>query len=73
MQGCILPSLHSQCVMDELEDLKGMKIGCWNLNDIRYVYDTVIIADSEEKTIEAGVETLYNMRFQRSVYQPLNW
>ena len=55
-QGCILSpdlfSLYSQRVMDELEDLEGVKIGGRNVNSIRYADDTVLVADSEEKLQE---------------------
>ena len=52
-QGCVLSldlfSLYSQAVMDEMEDLEGIKVGGMNINNIRYADDTVLIADTEEK------------------------
>ena len=52
-QGCVLSpdlfSLYSQAVVDELEELEGIRIGGINLNNIRFADDTVLIADSEEK------------------------
>ena len=58
-QGCILSpdlfSLYSQRVMDELEDLEGVKVGGRNVNNIRYADDTVLVADSEEKLRELVV------------------
>ena len=52
-QGSILSpdlfSLHSQVVMDALEDLDCISIGGKTVNNIRYADDTVLIADSEKK------------------------
>ena len=49
-QGCLLSpdlfSSYSQVVMNALEDIS---IGGRNINNIRYVDDTVLIADSEKK------------------------
>ena len=52
-QGCILSpdifSVYSQIILQELEDLEGMRIGGRNINNIRYADDTVLVADSPEK------------------------
>uniref|UniRef100_A0A0P4W0B7 Reverse transcriptase domain-containing protein n=1 Tax=Scylla olivacea TaxID=85551 RepID=A0A0P4W0B7_SCYOL len=52
-QGCVLSpelfSLYLQAVMDEMADLEGIKVGGMNVNNIRYVDDTVLIVDTEEK------------------------
>ena len=52
-QGCVLSpdlfSLYSQAVMDELEELEGIRIGGTNINNIRYADDTVLVADTENK------------------------
>lgn len=52
-QGCGMSpdlfSLYSQKVMDEMQDLEGVRVGGRNINNIRYADDTVLIADSEEK------------------------
>ena len=52
-QGCVLSpdlfSIYSQAVIDELEDMEGIRIGGINTNNIRYADDTVLIADTEEK------------------------
>ena len=54
-QGCVLSpdlfSIYSQAVMDELEDLEGIRIGGVNINNIRYADDTVLFADTEEKLL----------------------
>ena len=55
-QGCVLSpdlfSLYSQLVMDEMEQLDGIKIGGRNINNIRYADDTVLLADTEERLQE---------------------
>ena len=52
-QGCVLSpdlfSLYSQAVIDELENMDGVRFGGVNINNIRYADDTVLIADTEEK------------------------
>ena len=42
-------SLYSQAVMNELEDIEGVKVGGSNINNIRYADDTVLIADTNAK------------------------
>ena len=55
-QGCVLSpdlfSMYSQLVMDEMEQLDGIKIGGGNINNIRYADDTVLLADTEERLQE---------------------
>ena len=55
-QGCVLApdvfSLYSQKVMEEIEELEGVRVGGRNVNCIRYADDTVLIADSKEKLQE---------------------
>ena len=55
-QGCVLSpdifSLYSQKVMEEIEELEGVRVGGRNINCIRYADDTVLIADSNEKLQE---------------------
>ena len=55
-QGCVLSpylfSLYSQLVMDEMEQLGGIKIVGRNINNIRYADDTVLLADTEERLQE---------------------
>ena len=52
-QGCVLSpdlfSLYSQAVMNELEDIEGVKVGGSNINNIRYADDTVLIADTNAR------------------------
>ena len=40
---------NSQAVIDELEEMEGIRIGGINMNNIRFADDTVLIADTEEK------------------------
>lgn len=48
-QGCVMSpdlfSLHSQIVMDKLEDLEGIKMRGRNINNILYPTDAVLVAD----------------------------
>lgn len=55
--GCIFSSdlfnLRCKTILSELENLSGFIIGGYNLNlIIRYVDDTVLMADSEKKLKE---------------------
>ena len=47
--GCVLSpdlfSLYTELVMQELNELKGIKIGGKNVNYIRYADDIVLIAE----------------------------
>ena len=52
-QGCILSpdmfSLYALAVIEKLENMVGyIRIRRFNINNIRYAYDTVLIADKEE-------------------------
>ena len=55
-QGCVLSpdifSLYGQKVIEETEELEGVRVGGRNINCIRYADDTVLIADSNEKLQE---------------------
>ena len=70
-QGCILfPdlfSLYSQRVMDEMGDLRGVKIGGRNVNYLRSAEDTVLITDSEEK-LGRLAEALYRAHIARGLH-----
>ena len=52
-QGCVLSpdlfALYGENIMKALEDLVGVKVGGVNINNLRYVDDAVIIAESEEQ------------------------
>ena len=52
-QGCVasphLFALYTWMIMRELDDMDGFRIGDTLLNNLRYAYDTVIIAESEEQ------------------------
>ena len=36
-------------IMREINDLEGVGVGGVNINNLRYAYDIVLIADSQEK------------------------
>ena len=52
-QGYVLSpdlfSLYSLAVIDEFMNMEGIRIGGININDIRYVDDTALMEDTEEK------------------------
>ena len=52
-QGCVLSpdliNLYSEMILQETEDLKGFFIGGQNINNLRYVDDTVLLAKSEKE------------------------
>ena len=41
--------LYSEMIMREINDLEGIRLNEYNINNIRYADDTVLVADSEEK------------------------
>ena len=55
-QGCVLfPdlfSIYSEIIMRALEGMPGIKVGGYNMNNIRYADDTVLIADNENELQE---------------------
>ena len=52
-QGCVsspyLFALYTEVIMRELDDMDGFRIGGTVVNNLRYAYDTVIMAESEEQ------------------------
>ena len=52
-QGCVfspnLFHLYSEMILWEMENLKGFFTGEWNINNLRYADDTVLIAKSEKR------------------------
>ncbi|GFS12153.1 endonuclease-reverse transcriptase [Elysia marginata] len=51
-QGCVLSpdlfSLHSEIIMQNLENCPLIKVGGYNVNNIRYADDTVLIAENKD-------------------------
>ena len=51
-QGCVLSphlfSLYSEIIMRSIEDMPGTLVGGYNINNLRYADDTVLIAESEK-------------------------
>ena len=52
-QGCVLSpylfNIYTEFIFREAEELEGITINGININNLRYVDDTALIADSEEK------------------------
>ena len=48
-QGCVLSpnlfNLYTEKIFREVEDMKGVNIGGVNINNLRYVHDTVLLAE----------------------------
>ena len=55
-QGCVLSpdlfSIYSEIIMRALKGMPGIKVGGYNMNNIRYADDTVLIADNEKEVQE---------------------
>ncbi|GFN78228.1 retrovirus-related pol polyprotein from type-1 retrotransposable element r2 [Plakobranchus ocellatus] len=51
-KGCVLSpdllSLYSEIIMRNLENHPGIKVSGHNINNLRYVDDTVLIAENKE-------------------------
>ncbi|GFR92248.1 endonuclease-reverse transcriptase [Elysia marginata] len=52
-QGCVLPpdffKIYSEMILRNIYDLKGIRIGGVNINNLRYADDTVLMAESERR------------------------
>src|SRR5215469_5436117 len=52
-QGCVISpdliNLYSEMIMREIKELEGIRLNGYNINNIRYADDTVLVADSEKK------------------------
>ena len=52
-QGCVLsPSLfnlYTEKIFREIEDMKGMNVGGYNINNLRFADDTSLLALEEQK------------------------
>ena len=45
-------SIYGDIIMRALEGMPGIKVGGYNMNNIRYADDTVLIADNENELQE---------------------
>ena len=53
-------------MMEEVDDMEGVKVGGINVNNIRYADDRVLILDTEEKVREL-VSTLNRICMERGM------
>ena len=67
-QGCVflpeLLNLNSEMIRRDLLNFDVFKFGGWNIINVRYTNDTVLIADSEEK-LQTLVQSLVRVSGER--------
>ena len=70
-QGCALSpdlfALYGENIMKAMEDMDGVKVGGVNINNLRYVDDALVIAESLEQ-----LQALMNVLNEESVERGLN-
>ena len=70
-QECVasphLFALYTEIIMRELDDMDGFRIGDTVVNNLRYAYDTVIIAESEEQ-LQCLINVVVTKSEEKSLY-----
>ena len=69
-QGCVLSpdlfALYGEQIMKALEDMDGVKVGGVNINNLRYVDDALVIAESLEQ-LQALMEVLKDESLEKGL------
>ena len=55
-------------IMREIEDMGGFRIGGKVVNNIRYAYDTVILAESEQQQLQQLINTVVTESELKGLY-----
>ena len=70
-QGCVLSpdlfSIYSEIIMRAIEGMPSIKVGGYNMNNIRYADDTVLIADNE-KELQEMLDTVVRESKNKGLY-----
>src|SRR5215469_6138849 len=59
-------NLYSEMIMREIKELEGIDLNGYNINNIRYADDTVLVADSEEK-LQSLLDVLNEVRERKGL------
>ena len=69
-QGCVLSpdlfNLYSEMIFRSIENMPGIAVGGYNVNNLRYADDTVLVAKSEKEIQQLITTIVEEKRKQRS-------
>ena len=70
-QGCVLSPdpfpIYSEIIMRAIEGMPGIKVGGYNMNNIRYADDTVLFADNENE-LQETLDTVVRESEKKKAY-----